>query len=285
MHISRFTPLVPVLAVLGSITLLAVGTTWAKQHLFPLLGAPGTSALRVGFSAILLLLIWRSWRWPLSRNDSLTVMRYGLALGLMNLLFYMAISTIPFGIAVAIQMGGPLAVVVFSSRRRIDFVWALCALVGLSLLLPLRTDAPLDPVGVMYALAAATCWGSYIVFGKRTGHLHTGHSVSLGLAVAALVVVPIGVAHSGMALLDGKLLLAGLLVAIVSSALPISLEMIALKRLPRHTFGILLSAEPAVAALWAWLLLGENLNIGQWIAIGCMILASVGSTLSASRAR
>jgi len=285
MQTSRFTPLGPVLAVLGSITLLAIGTSWAKQHLFPLLGAPGTSALRVGFSALLLLLIWRSWRWPLSRADAFSLIRYGLALGGMNLLFYMAISTIPFGIAVAIQMGGPLAVVVFSSRRGIDFVWTLCALIGLSLLLPLRTDAPLDPVGVMYALAAAACWGSYIVFGKRAGHLHTGHSVSLGLAVAALVVVPIGVAHSGMALLDGKILLAGLLVAIVSSALPISLEMMALKRLPRHTFGILLSAEPAIAALWAWLLLGENLSGQQWIAIACMILASVGTTLSATGRR
>jgi len=280
MQTSRFSSLGPVLAVLASITLLAVGTSWAKQHLFPLLGAPGTSALRVGFSAVLLLLLWRSWRWPLSRADAVTVLIYGIAIGLMNFLFYMAISTIPFGIAVAIQMSGPLTVVVLSSRRRIDFVWTGCALLGLALLLPLRADAPLDPVGVMYALIAGMSWALYIVFGKRAGHLHAGQSVSLGLAVAALVVVPIGVAHSGMALLDGKILLAGLLVALVSSALPISLEMMALKRLPRHTFGILLSAEPAIAALWAGLLLGENLNSLQWIAIACMIAASVGSTLS-----
>jgi len=280
MQTSRFAPLGPVLAVLASITLLAVGTSWAKQHLFPLLGAPGTSALRVGFSAVLLLLLWRSWRWPLSRADAVTVLIYGIAIGLMNFLFYMAISTIPFGIAVAIQMSGPLTVVVLSSRRRIDFVWTGCALLGLALLLPLRADAPLDPVGVMYALVAGMSWALYIVFGKRAGHLHAGQSVSLGLAVAALVVVPIGVAHSGMALLDGKILLAGLLVALVSSALPISLEMMALKRLPRHTFGILLSAEPAIAALWAGLLLGENLNGLQWVAIACMIAASVGSTLS-----
>jgi len=280
MHSSRFAPLGPVLAVLASITLLAVGTSWAKQHLFPLLGAPGTSALRVGFSAVLLLLLWRSWRWPLSRADAVTVLIYGTAIGLMNFLFYMAISTIPFGIAVAIQMSGPLTVVVLSSRRSIDFVWTGCALLGLGLLLPLRADAPLDSVGVMYALAAGVSWALYIVFGKRAGHLHAGQSVSLGLAVAALVVVPIGAAHSGMLLLDGKILLAGLLVAIISSALPISLEMMALKRLPRHTFGILLSAEPAIAALWAGLLLGENLNGLQWVAIACMIAASVGSTLS-----
>jgi len=280
MHTSRTTPLWPVLAVLGSITLLAVGTSWAK-HLFPLIGAEGTSALRVGFSAVLLMLLWRAWRWPLPRADAWTVVRYGLALGLMNLLFYMAIGRIPFAIAVAIQMIGPLAVVLMSSRRGIDFVWSGCALAGLALLLPLRTDAPLDLVGVMYSLMAATCWALYIVFGKRAGHLHAGHSVSLGLATAALVVVPVGVAHAGMALLDWKILLAGLVVAVLSSALPISLEMLALKRLPRHTFGILLSAEPAAAALWAWMLLGEQLNLMQWLAIACMIAASAGASLNA----
>jgi len=280
MQTSRITPLWPVLAVLGSITLLAVGTSWAK-HLFPLIGAEGTSALRVGFSALLLMLLWRAWRWPLARADAWTVVRYGLALGLMNLLFYMAIGHIPFAIAVAIQMVGPLAVVLISSRRGMDFVWAGCALAGLALLLPVRTDAPLDPVGVMYALMASTCWALYIVFGKRAGHLHAGHSVSLGLATAALVVVPVGVVHAGAALLDWKILLAGLVVAVVSSALPISLEMMALKRLPRHTFGILLSAEPAAAALWAWLLLGEQLTLVQWFAIACMIAASAGASMNA----
>jgi len=236
--------------------------------------------LRVGFSAVLLVLVWRVWRWPLQRGDALTVIRYGLALGVMNLMFYMAIDTIPFGIAVAIEMAGPLAVVLFSSRRAVDFVWTGCALVGLALLLPLRTDAPLDPTGVMYALAAAACWALYIVFGKRAGHLHAGHSVSLGLLIAALVVVPVGVVHAGAALWDGKILLAGLVVAVVSSALPMSLEMMALKRLPKQTFGILLSAEPAVAALWAWLLLAERLSLVQWLAIACMILASAGASLN-----
>jgi len=284
MQISRSTPLWPVLAVLGSITLLSIGTSWAKRHLFPLLGAEGTSALRVGFSALLLLMLWRAWRWPLQRGDAWTIVRYGLAIGLMNLLFYMSLASIPFGIAVAVLMVGPLAVVLISSRRGMDFVWAGCALLGLALLLPLRTHAPLDPTGVMYALASAVCWALYIVFGKRAGHLHAGHSVSLGLAIAALIVVPVGVAHAGMALFNWQILLAGLVVAVVSSALPISLEMLALKRLPRQTFGILLSAEPAAAALWAWILLDEHLNLVQWLAIACMIAASVGASLSA-RAR
>jgi len=280
MQTSKPISLWPVLAVLGSITLLAIGTSWAK-HLFPLIGAEGTSALRVGFSALCLMMLWRAWRWPLQRGDAWTIVRYGLALGLMNLLFYMAIATIPFGIAVAIQMIGPLAVVLISSRRGMDFVWSGCALAGLALLLPLRTDTPLDPTGVIYALTSAVCWASYIVFGKRAGHLHAGHSVSLGLVIAALVVVPVGVAHAGMTLWDWKILLAGLVVAVVSSALPISLEMLALKRLPRQTFGILLSAEPAAAALWAWLLLGESLSLMQWLAIACMIAASAGASLNA----
>jgi len=284
MRTSRITPLWPVLAVLGSISLLAVGTSWAKQHLFPLVGAQGTTALRVGFSAVLLLALWRPWRWPLHPRDAWTVTRYGLALGAMNLLFYMSIRSIPFGISVAIQMIGPLAVVLISSRRGIDFVWTGCALVGLGLLLPLRPSAPLDLTGVLYALGSATCWALYIVFGKRAGHLHAGHSVSLGVAAAALVVVPVGVVHAGMELWNLKIILAGLAIAVVSSAVPISLEMVALKRLPRQTFGILLSTEPAVAALCAWPLLGEQLGLVQWLAIASMVAASAGASLSARRA-
>ncbi|WP_313142429.1 EamA family transporter [Stenotrophomonas sp.] len=284
MQTSRFAPMLPALAVLGSVTALAIGTSYAK-HLFPLVGAQGTSALRVGFSALLLLLFWRPWRWKTSRVDAMTILRYGLTLGLMNLLFYMAIRTIPFGIAVAIEFTGPLTVAMLSSRRPIDFLWVGCALVGLLLLLPLGGGPALDPAGVLYAMGAAACWGLYIVFGKRAGHLRAGHTVSLGLLAASLVVVPVGVAHAGMALLEPKILLAGLLVALVSSAIPMSLEMMALKRLPKETFGILISMEPAVAALWAMLLLHEQLAGVQWLAIGCTVVASVGSTMTARRLR
>lgn len=280
MQTSRFAPLVPVLAVLGSVTSLAVGTSYAKQ-LFPLIGAQGTSALRVGFSALFLLLLWRPWRWHTSRADGAAILRYGLALGAMNLLFYMALRTIPFGIAVAIEFTGPLAVAMLASRRGIDFVWVGCAVGGLLLLLPLNGGPALDLAGVLYALGAAVCWALYIVFGKRAGHLHAGHSVSLGLLAASLVVVPVGVVHAGMALLEPKILLAGFVVAVVSSAIPMSLEMMALKRLPKETFGILISMEPAVTALWALLLLHERLGGLQWLAIGCTVLASVGSTMTA----
>jgi inner membrane transporter RhtA len=279
----RFQSLLPLLAVLGSVTALGIGTSFAKQ-LFPLVGSFGTTALRVGFSALLLLALWRPWRWPLSRADAKSIVRYGVALGFMNLLFYMALRTIPFGLAVAIEFAGPLTVALWSSRKPIDFVWLLLAVCALALLLPINPGAaPLDPVGVGYALAAAVCWGGYIVFGKRVGHLHAGQSVALGLSVAAIAVVPFGIWQAGTKLLEPSLLLYGVGVAAISSAVPISLEMVALKRLPKESFGIMASMEPAVAALLGMLVLDEQLTGLQWLAIGLTMLAAAGSSFTAQR--
>jgi inner membrane transporter RhtA len=279
----RFSNLLPLLAVLGSVTALGIGTSFAKQ-LFPQVGSLGTTALRVGFSALLLLVLWRPWRWPLSRADAGAILRYGVALGFMNLLFYMSLRTIPFGVAVAIEFSGPLAVALVSSRKPIDFLWLALAMLGLGLLLPLGHEATsLDLQGVLFALAAAVCWGAYIVFGKRVGHLHAGHSVALGLTVAALAVVPFGIWQAGAALLEPRILLFGLGVAAVSSALPISLEMVALKRLPQEAFGIMTSMEPAVAALLGLLMLDEHLTAMQWLAIVCTMLAAAGSAFTARR--
>ena len=279
-----FQRFVPFLAVLGSVTALGVGTSWAKQALFPVVGAQGTTAVRVGLSALLMLMLWRPWRWRLSRADAQAVVLYGAALGAMNLMFYLSLQTLPFGLAVAIEFAGPLAVAIWSSRRAVDFVWVALAIVGLALLLPLGlSGSTLDPLGVLYSVGAAVFWALYIVFGKRAGHLHAGQSVSLGLLVAALVVVPVGVAHAGAALLSPSVLLVGVAVAAISSALPISLEMMALKRLPKEAFGIMISMEPAVAALLALALLGERLDTVQWLAIGCIVAASMGSAATARR--
>ena len=284
MSASPFQRFVPFLAVLGSVTALGVGTSWAKQALFPVVGAQGTTAVRVGLSALLMLMLWRPWRWRLSRGDAQAVALYGAALGAMNLMFYLSLQTLPFGLAVAIEFAGPLAVAIWSSRRAVDFVWVALAIVGLALLLPLGlSGSTLDPLGVLYAVGAAVFWALYIVFGKRAGHLHAGQSVSLGLLVAALVVVPVGVAHAGAALLSPSVLLVGVAVAAISSALPISLEMMALKRLPKEAFGIMISMEPAVAALLALALLGERLDTVQWLAIGCIVAASMGSAATARR--
>ena len=284
MSASPFQRFVPFLAVLGSVTALGVGTSWAKQALFPVVGAQGTTAVRVGLSALLMLMLWRPWRWRLSRADAQAVVLYGAALGAMNLMFYLSLQTLPFGLAVAIEFAGPLAVAIWSSRRAVDFVWVALAIVGLALLLPLGlSGSTLDPLGVLYAVGAAVFWALYIVFGKRAGHLHAGQSVSLGLLVAALVVVPVGVAHAGAALLSPSVLLVGVAVAAISSALPISLEMMALKRLPKEAFGIMISMEPAVAALLALALLGERLDTVQLLAIGCIVAASMGSAATARR--
>ena len=284
MTVSRLQRFFPFLAVLGSVTALGLGTSWAKQVLFPAVGAQGTTAVRVGLSALLMLMLWRPWRWRLSRADAQAVALYGAALGAMNLMFYLSLQTLPFGLAVAIEFAGPLAVAIWSSRRAVDFVWVALAIVGLALLLPLGlSGSTLDPLGVLYAMGAAVFWALYIVFGKRAGHLHAGQSVSLGLLVAALVVVPVGVAHAGAALLSPSVLLVGVAVAAISSALPISLEMMALKRLPKEAFGIMISMEPAVAALLALVLLGERLDTVQWLAIGCIVAASMGSAATARR--
>ncbi|MFN7040038.1 MAG: EamA family transporter [Acidovorax temperans] len=284
MSASPFQRFIPFLAVLGSVTALGVGTSWAKQSLFPVVGAQGTTAVRVGLSALLMLMLWRPWRWRLTRADAQAVALYGAALGAMNLMFYLSLQTLPFGLAVAIEFAGPLAVAIWSSRRAVDFIWVALAIVGLALLLPLGlSGSTLDPLGVLYAVGAAVFWALYIVFGKRAGHLHAGQSVSLGLLVAALVVVPVGVAHAGAALLSPSVLLVGVVVAAISSALPISLEMMALKRLPKEAFGIMISMEPAVAALLALALLGERLDTVQWLAIGCIVAASMGSAATARR--
>jgi len=275
----------PFLAVLGSVVALGIGTSFAK-HLFPLVGSMGTTSLRVGFSAILLWVVWRPWRWALTATDARAIATYGVTLGLMNLLFYLALRTIPFGLAVAIEFVGPLGVALLFSRKRIDFVWLFLAIVGLALLLPLGGQThPLDPVGVLCALAAALCWAAYIVFAKRIGHLRAGQSVALGVTVGALTVAPFGIAQAGAALLRPDVVLYAVGVAAVSSAIPMSLEMFALQRLPKEAFGIMTSMEPAVAALLGLLVLNEHLSPLQWAAIGCSMAAAAGSSYTAVRGK
>ncbi len=273
----------PLLAVLGSVTALGVGTSLAKQ-LFPVLGAQGTSALRVGFAALILVAIWRPWRWTLARPQAWALLRFGLALGAMNLLFYMALRTIPFGLAVAIEFSGPLAVAIYHSRRPVDFVWLALAVAGLALILPIGGAGAgglvLEPVGIACAVGAAICWALYILLGQRLGSIPSGQAVSLGLVFAAMVVVPFGVAEAGAKLLQPSILAFGLVVAAISSALPYTLEMMALRRLLPATFGIALATEPAIAALMGMLLLHEHLVGTQWLAIACIMGAAMGSAIT-----
>lgn len=279
-HAAGLGALTPYACLLGAMISLCVGTSLAKS-LFPLVGAQGTSALRVGFSALVLCLIWRPWRMPLARKDLLALLFYGAVMGVMNLCFYMAIRTIPLGLAIAIEFTGPLSLALLHARRPSHFAWIGLAVLGLGLLLPLGdASLNLDPAGVAFAAAAAVCWALYIVAGQRTGHLHGGQSVALGMTTAALIIAPFGIAAAGVKLLDPVAIGLGLVVALISSALPYSLEMVALRGISKRSFGVMLSLEPAVGALAALLLLGERLVGRQWLAIAFIIAASIGTALS-----
>ena len=279
----RLAAALPYLALLAGMVSLAVGTSFAKG-LFPIVGAEGTAALRVGLSALVLLSVWRPWRFGLTRADAGRVVLFGLALGLMNLSFYMALRTIPLGLAIAIEFAGPLTLALIHSRKPVHFALVGLAVAGLAMLLPIWSGVEgLDPVGVGFAAFAGLCWALYIVFGKRLSHMHAGQSVALGMTTAALVIAPFGAASAGLALLAPSVLLLGLGVALVSSALPYSLEMVALRHIPKRTFGVLLSVEPAVGALAGLVLLHERLSPLQWLAIGCIVGASIGAVLTAPR--
>ncbi|GGE32048.1 membrane protein [Agaricicola taiwanensis] len=276
--------LLPSLAVVASLFSVNVGAAFAKD-IFPQVGIEGVTALRVGISAVVLLALWRPWDVRLARRDLVSLLIYGATLGLMNLSIYHAFARIPLGIALAIEVVGPLAVVLLTSRRLQDFVWTALAIVGLYLLLvPEEGVPPLDPWGIMFAASAGACWAFYIVFGKRVSSaMAGGKAVALGMVIAAVITVPLGAATSGAAMLQGRVLLIGLLVALLSSAVPYTLEMQALRRLSSRVFGILVSSAPAIAALAGFLVLGEKLAIAQWVAISIVILASAGATATAAK--
>ena len=275
--------LLPTTILMIAMACFQLGATLAKG-LFPLVGAVGATALRTGIAAIVLSVVWRPWRLRFTRREARAVIMYGIALGCMNLSFYSALDTIPLGIAVAIEFTGPLAVAVAASRRSVDFVWIALATGGLLALLPLSRDArPLAPQGVALALFAGVCWALYIIYGKRAGTSHGGASTALGMLVSSLFIVPIGLAKNGVALLSPAVLMTGTAVAVVSSALPYSLEMIAMPRIPTRALGVLLSLDPVLAALAGFMLLNEHLSWLQWAAIACIMVASAGSA-SNSRA-
>lgn len=268
----------PALVLLGIVS-VQMGSASAK-HLISAVGSFGTVALRLFFAAAVLLLLWR----PSLRMDRRTwtvVLGYGVILGSMNLCFYLALARIPLGIAVTIEFLGPLAVALAGSRRWLDAFWAVLAAGGVVLLMEGRGD--LDLVGFLFALAAGTCWGLYILLGAALGrHTTEGNGLAVGMTVAALLAVPVGVAYSGTALIQPWVLLAGLGVALLSSVIPYSLDLEALRRMPPRVFGILMSLEPALAALIGLIVLRESLRGSQWIAVLCVVAASAGATRGAS---
>jgi len=273
----------PIGLLLIAMASIQLGASLAKS-LFPAVGAAGATALRLGFATVLLAVAFRPWRMRIERAQWPPLLVYGAALGLMNLLFYKALETIPLGIAISLEFTGPLAVALFGSRRLRDVGWVALAVAGLLLLLPKGQGPALDPLGMAYALGAGLCWALYILFGQKAGAEHGPQTVALGSIIAAVVAVPFGVAHAGADLLSPALVPVALGVALLSTAIPYSLEMVALTRLPTRTFGMLMSLEPAFGAMSGLVFLHEQLTGQQWLAIGAIILASAGTAMTARTA-
>ena len=279
--VSRFSlPAVP--AVLLSIVSVQGGAALAKG-LFPLLGAAGTTSVRIGLSAVVLLAVVRPQLRRLQPAQWRAVVPYGLALGAMNFLFYCALARIPLGLAVTLEFIGPLVLALTGSQRGRDVVWVLLAGAGIALITPWGGQG-IDPLGMAFALAAGGCWALYIVLSQRTAAVLPGPvAVSVGMLLATLPVLPFGVASGSLQALTPPLLLLGAGLALFSSVLPFSLEMHALKTMPTRTFSILMSLEPVAAALSGRLLLGEELTVEQWLAVSLIVLASAGATLTSRR--
>lgn len=272
--------IIPVCLLLIAMTSIQSSASLAKS-LFPTVGPIGVTALRLLFSALLLTAVLRPWR-VLGKGKPLKpLIAYGVALGIMNISIYLAMQRIPIGIAVALEFTGPLAVAMLASRRLIDFVWIALAVIGLVLLLPIGGTAnSIDPVGAFFALLAGTCWALYIVYGKRAGAVYGASTVALGSSIAALGILPIGLWDVGTRLFSLDTLPVVLAIAVLSSALPYVLEMMALTRLPTQTFGTLMSLSPALGALSGFVFLNETLTLSQWIALSCIVIASIGTTLT-----
>ncbi|WP_299997602.1 threonine/homoserine exporter RhtA [uncultured Cedecea sp.] len=270
----------PIMVLLIAMISIQGGAALAKT-LFPLVGPQGVTAVRLGLGTLILVIIFKPWRLRFSPEQRLPLFFYGLALGSMNYLFYLSLKTIPLGVAVALEFTGPLAVALFASRRTVDFIWVILAVVGLWFLLPLGKDIThVDLAGAAYALGAGACWAIYIIAGQKAGTEHGPATVAAGSLIAAIIFVPLGALEASSSILSWAVLPIGLTIAILSTALPYSLEMIALTRLPTRTFGTLMSVEPALAALSGIIFLGEHLTLVQWIALFFIIVASAGSTLT-----
>ena len=277
MRLETKTIAAPIAVLIAAMFCFQLGAVLAKG-LFPVVGAAGTTALRMGLASLILLAVWRPWRTRFRAREVRVIVYYGLALGCMNFFFYLSLSTIPLGIAVALEFAGPLALAMAASRRAIDFLWILMAALGLLALLPLSSESrSLDAAGVVYGLAAGVFWALYIHFGRKAGAAHGGQITALGMLIGAIVVVPIGVVQAGAHLLSPAILPAALGIALLSSAVPYSLEMLAMPRLPTRTVGVLMSLDPALGALSGLCFLAERLSWVQWAAIASIMAASMGS--------
>jgi inner membrane transporter RhtA len=265
----------PWMLVLAAATSIQFGAAIAAT-VFDDVGAAGVSLLRLGFAALILLAIWRPDVRAFSPAQLRAAVALGIALGAMNFSFYEALDRLPLGVAVTVEFAGPLAVGVLASRRRADVGWALLAAAGIVLLTD-PSGGSVDGVGIALAATAGAFWAVYIVAAQRAGQVFTGgHGLALACAVAAIVPIGPGIAEGGSDLLGAEVLGLGVLIALMSSVIPYSLEMSALRRMPANVFGVLMSLEPAIAALAGFLVLSQSLGARDLAAIACVVVASVG---------
>ena len=269
---------IAIIAALLSMICVQGGASIAKQ-LFPAIGAIGTSALRIGISAIILLLINRTKIFHFTKKQWFYCSVYGIGIAAMNLIFYMAINRIPLGLGVTIEFIGPLFLAFVLSKKWLDIIWALLACAGILLIVPWNSSE-LDILGLILAFIAGTFWALYILVGTKVSKIMEGRdAVTGGMLIATLIILPIAIYDGAIFQLDTQLLMKGVAVAIFSSALPFSLDMVAMKKLPAKSFSILTSLQPAFGALSGLIFLNEFLSLNQWISVGCVVLASIGTTI------
>lgn len=282
-HTYGLPKLSPTVLVLLSIVSTQLGSAIAKS-LFEQLNPFAVVFLRVGFAAIVLLALWRpQWR-QVDRSAYPVLVLFGVALALMNLSFYLAIERVPIGIAVALEFVGPLGVAVFNSRRWIDLLWVGLAALGIILIAPIGNGLALDPWGIGLSLVAGGFWAAYILLSASVGQaLPGGTGLAWAMTIGAIVLLPVGIAMGGPALGSPHLLLIGLGVALLSSAVPYSLELEALRGMPVRVFGVLLSLEPMTAAVLGFLVLREQLELRAIIAIVLVTIAAAGAARFSNR--
>jgi inner membrane transporter RhtA len=265
----------PVLVVIGVASVQSGAAVATK--LFPAVGPAGAVFLRLVFSAIVVSALARPRIRSIPRRHLLLGVAFGVVLAAMNLCFYLSLNRIPLGVAVTVEFLGPLGVAVAGSRRLLDLVWVGLAAAGVAMLA--GSGGRLDVVGILLAAMAGACWAAYILLSQRVGRVLPGLTgLAIALSVGAVVMAPIGIAVGGMALVRPENLGRGAAIAVLSSAVPYSLELAALRRLEARVFSVLMSLEPAMGALSGLVFLGQSLRWQEWVAVGCVMVASVGAT-------
>lgn len=279
--------LLSVLFMVLSMTSYQISASFAKQ-LFEVLDPLTVTILRLCFAAIIICLMFRSWK-IISRLSFLKwrdLLCYSAALCLMNVLFYMSLGKLSQGIAVGLEFIGPLGLALLSIKQRSDYIWVLLAILGIALMVPWgqANSDNFSVFGALCALGAGFCWALYIYFGQRVVQQNIGmHALTIAISLAALTLLPIGLYHNAAALVDTQYWAKAIAIAILATAIPYALDLKALQHLSKLSYGTLSSLSPALAALTGLVLLGEQISLLQWVALFCVMLASVGVTLRASR--